>query len=796
MILVIGEASAHANNLRECSERSTYATTDQEYDARLTASQRGLIDRILIALSGHGCDNSCVRRLLSCIDVDIVPDASIERDHAPLWMPEASATPERLLGLLRDMIGGASRIRGSFNPTALRTRLKDEHSIDICEPDQWGSAHYRSVLSGKAVIQIPGTAFAKSISELFLWPRATRYDRTHRSDFDDETPRPAFGVLSDTVDLSLFPSQGLDRLVVIAGPGFGKSVLSLALAESAIRRGFLPAIVSIPELSRRDIEIVDFLKERVNKTYEVEIDWGAASNSGLLILLLDGLDEVSSDRRAVILERIKTFSLRHPGTPWLLTVRDAAALSAPTDALLVELHPLNRNDIGRFVALYRPMDTDLPERLAERLRASPDLERLVRIPLFLAILLASSSDLNELPANRKELLENYLELLFRPEQFKAVEADGVDPSTLRTIAEVTAFDALEREEIGVSVRLLTTTIRQQQAPGAPLQPVMERLVKCGVLSRVSPSSFSFPFPIIQEYLAACHILEHRLDEVPERLSSTMRRPWAQALQFVLERHPAPNRIIDELLARDDDAFFTDLRLVTRCVTNSMSVGPVTKEEISRRLGRAWPNSTWGVKLRIGDLIRDSFYDPLVSEFRDQLSNRWLLHQGAGAVVARINDTTLTSKVLAELLAGDVEYLLNLGELQNPVSALGDQALKLYADRARSPHASENDKHAMASLISQLDGTQISEPVRLSVSLDENLPLSVRLSAFSIGPAPIDNRALPLIASAICMKGYQPKASAIEVLDIFPPIPRRLPHSSAYRKPSGPRGQRDADRRPA
>lgn len=161
-----------------------------------------------------------------------------------------------------------------------------------------------------------------------------------------------------------------------------------------------------------------------------------------------------------------------------------------------------------------------------------------------------------------------------------------------------------------------------------------------------------------------------------------------------------------------------------------------------------------------ELIADAFHAPLVPEVRTQLSNRSLLHDGAGTVVARIADRNLTRAVLEELLEGDVEHLLNLAELQDPVSALGDEALGLYADRARAARSSEDERNAMASLIGHLDGRLVSESARLSVALDEQLPISVRLSAFALGPEPIDARARPLIEVALALKDFHPRASAM------------------------------------
>jgi hypothetical protein len=197
LVLAVGDDSALARDLRACSERTAGTATDEEYRTRLTDSQQRVVNAVMNALSGHSCDFACIRRLFSRVDVEIWPDASIERDYAPLWMPGSSTAPERLLGLFRDMAGGASRVRGSFDPAGLRARLKDEHAVEIKEPAGWGTAHYRKALLGKAVIEVPGTGVTKPITDSFIWPRASRYDRSRRSDFDDEIPLTHLAILSN-----------------------------------------------------------------------------------------------------------------------------------------------------------------------------------------------------------------------------------------------------------------------------------------------------------------------------------------------------------------------------------------------------------------------------------------------------------------------------------------------------------------------------------------------------------------------------------------------------------------------
>jgi predicted NACHT family NTPase len=57
---------------------------------------------------------------------------------------------------------------------------------------------------------------------------------------------------------------------------------------------------------------------KVNAGYGVSIDWCEAAETGLVVLLLDGLDEVGPDRRTLILERLRRFSAVNSAARWVL----------------------------------------------------------------------------------------------------------------------------------------------------------------------------------------------------------------------------------------------------------------------------------------------------------------------------------------------------------------------------------------------------------------------------------------------------------------------------------------------
>ena len=90
----------------------------------------------------------------------------------------------------------------------------------------------------------------------------------------------------------------------------------------------MPVSIPLASLASADSSIISFLTSSINQELELSADWQRLAEQGLLVLLLDGLDEVPSGARPTLMQRIATFSARYPRAPWMLTVRDPAVVTA------------------------------------------------------------------------------------------------------------------------------------------------------------------------------------------------------------------------------------------------------------------------------------------------------------------------------------------------------------------------------------------------------------------------------------------------------------------------------------
>jgi hypothetical protein len=757
LVIVLGELDHTARRLRDVCERSIGASDDVEWRDRLGNDRRKLLSAIERALGSSTDPLELLRRTT----VEIAPLTEIERSFERRRLGLAFALPARFLSVLRDIAGGGARRRALFLAAPLRRRLSIEFGIEVAEPTEWGLPAYRSTIERLARIEIPGTGISGPSHELFVWPRARDYERANTSALEDEETDGRAAVETSTVDLQGFPSETLDRCIVIAGPGYGKSALLGAVAARLARTPYVPVLIPLASFAASALSVVEFLTTEINRELDVRADWLRLTEQGLVVLLFDGLDEIPTAQRQRVLGRVATFSARHPSVPWLLTVRDPAVLSGPADARMIELLPLDASDIDRFAEAMKSRVPGLDGwEFQRRLSAYPELVRLARIPLFLVMMMALAGSTAVLPSSRADLIEAYLKTLFSPHEHKPLADAEIEASKLRLVAEALAFERLERQEIGATEREVQHIAARVGAEAGSPEALLTRLLTNGVLRRQSAIRLQFPYPIVQEYLAACFLVRERPETLIQRIDDAIIRPWAQVVQFALELHPSPTPIINSILEREDDAFATVLRLIGRCVANGANVDADIKREIARRLTSTWVHATLHNRARVGRLIVDSFSTPLPPEVRAVLGLSWLIDFGAGEIVTRENDPKLTMEVLAALLDRGIQEFTRFPMLQPAFDLLGNEVFRKYCEKARRPGTTADELAGLTYLVGDLNPDRLTPGIGLDLALDDALPDPLRLQSFCLEAPPLDDRAWPILRRVLDSDNWRTAVKAV------------------------------------
>ncbi|HEV7344945.1 MAG TPA: NACHT domain-containing protein [Devosia sp.] len=745
LTLVVAERNATSEALLGLCERASSSVDMAELRRRLTQVQSSALDSIVTLLVSETEAFEVLRRTR----VVHLAVEDIEQHLARRRLSGTQSPPPALLPLLRDMAGGDARKRGLFHAGSLRRRLKIEHAISLGEPIEWGLAAYRTMIQQLSRIEVPGLGISGSVDELFVWPRAQLYDRDRQSGFEDEAPDLTSRQEAATLDLRAFPNEELHRVVVVAGPGYGKSALLTALANDLAKSPIVPVHVPLASLASADTSIISFLNSNISQEMDLSADWQVLAEQGLLALLFDGLDEVPSVARPPLMQRISTFSARYPRASWVLTVRDAGVVTGLPEAAVVELLSLGDEDIERFATAMQSYLGDMQSWiLVNRLNLYPDLDRLSRIPLFLVMLLATTDLGSTTALRRSDLIESYLKTLFSPGHHKTVP-DPIDRSeALRQIAEILAFERLERQEIGATEREVRDVVARVANSADEMAKLYEQLIANGILKRQSAIRLQFPYPIVQEYLAACHLVDQFPESLEQRIDDAIQRPWAQVIQFALELHPAPEPIIRSMLVRPDDAFCTGLRLVGRCIANGAAVGADVRNEVGDRLAGFWVQAPSRARERVGRLLADGFTDPPTQALRDVLHHRWLIEDGAGDIISKLGEAELTLGVLSSLLEEDRDSFMIWHSLKPALRAAGDAAARVIID-AMDPDSCEAEKLVKISrAFSNFTPPSVSRDLALSVARDDRLPLQARMRAYELAGRPLEDEGVEMALAGL------------------------------------------------
>ncbi len=400
-----------------------------------------------------------------------------------------------------------------------------------------------------------------------------------------ETLSIAAEVLADT---------NAGNLVIDGAPGSGKSTLLKAYGVGVSRpdrvlprrRGrTVPFLVLIRKLARsggEQLNIADFVVSEILVS-GAGMSAGRARRflryvlgKGQALVMLDGLDEVTTDRYQVVLEAVNAFTHnRDPDCPShrarvILTCRRQNFLSLkdqwiPAIASRVcSLEPLRDSEIFSYLSKLRSkFRAGGPESFLQAVRASGTLD-LHRIPLILAMSvgLYARKAYYEVPSSIAELYRTMIDEMLDRHRFKrdpggsALKFQLADKRRfLREFALESArqddrFDEFSRASLVEFARSLAGDLNAVIDPYAFVEEIINH---SGLLGDVGEGAqYLFAHRSIQEFLAAEQLLV--AGEGGFLLERADNPEWRQVIQFYavgLEQQQA-NEFLPDLAARNPE----------------------------------------------------------------------------------------------------------------------------------------------------------------------------------------------------------------------------------------------------
>ena len=228
---------------------------------------------------------------------------------------------------------------------------------------------------------------------------------------------------------SLFDEMGEGRTLLVLGePGSGKTITLLKLAEALVARAEadlslpIPVVVNLSSWRRKEKSFSDWLADELFEKYQVSKSIGQdLIQKEALILLLDGLDEVSLELRETCVAHLNRFIQGHGATEISVCcrVRDYEKLSQRLILRCsIYIHPLSFKQVDEYLVQAGEQLSSLRTILETDL----ELKKIATTPLILSIMSMAYQyyvleDFQSLPSTgerRRHLLDSYVErMLYR-----------------------------------------------------------------------------------------------------------------------------------------------------------------------------------------------------------------------------------------------------------------------------------------------------------------------------------------------------------------------------------------------
>jgi hypothetical protein len=404
------------------------------------------------------------------------------------------------------------------------------------------------------------------------------------------------------------------HFAIIGPPGSGKTTLlkhsALTFATGLHRRvkprmpSRTPILLFLRDLfayikDNPDLNLIDLIQRSLMILELAPPDGWLETElrRGRCIIMLDGLDEIADlqTRRQVVtwVERQMAIYARNR---FIITSRPLGYRSNPLGGVdVLEVRPFTSSQVKRFIGnWYQAIevmssaknDPGVQENarrgandLLDRLAKAPSLTELAANPLLLTMIATIHRYRSMLPDRRVDLYKEICEVFLG----KRLQAQNLDlelaPTQKQSVLQPLAYQSmLNQQQVISSEDALTwiseplASISQQMDEAAFLRQIEE---SSGLLLERESGSYSFAHKTFQEYLAAMHIRDERLES---DLIAKVEDPWWHETILLYAAQKDASDILEACFLSGNPSIRA-LSLAKECLREAHSIKPAVRAKV-------------------------------------------------------------------------------------------------------------------------------------------------------------------------------------------------------------------------
>lgn len=401
---------------------------------------------------------------------------------------------------------------------------------------------------------------------------------------------------------------------IVGSAGSGKSALIRHILltiieqnETQMKRHPIPVIVDAKKVAWGEADCVESaIFRELNRFTKFEDEFDLSKNlfNGLIIVLIDGVDELrDEDKVKRALNTIKTFNKKYEKVRTVTTTRSLEVFKDP-DVLagenVLNMLPLSSEQMRKFVINWFGDASDVTKRLIQVIDRPFGLHGLPSTPLTLAIVsILFESGTKEIPANLTELFQQYTELVLGRWDTSKEISHKIEWRIKQFVLAKVSWNLHEKKSLSIDIEQLKN-VAQTYADerGLPLDAnafVEEVIHRSELLVKHATEDYEFKHRSFQDYFCGVEISSHpdKLKILEDKFDDPW---WTQANFFACGLQPQSESVLQHIL--DSVPIPTDNRIVY-----AVTLGQITQAIY------AAPSATKEYAVdRVLDVLMDSWND--------------------------------------------------------------------------------------------------------------------------------------------------------------------------------------------